>query len=90
MQFFPCVVLPLVFLIFPPKFTGTGYWFAAAGFYLLAKLLEHFDAAIFSALHVISGHSLKHLLAAVAPLFLYFMLRRRREIQIATLARSNT
>ena len=49
-QFFPCVVLPLMFWLFAPKYTGTWYWFAAAGWYLLAKLLEHFDAAIYSAL----------------------------------------
>ena len=39
-----------MFWLFAPKYTGTWYWFAAAGFYLLAKLLEHFDAAIYSAL----------------------------------------
>jgi hypothetical protein len=65
-QFFPCVVLPLLFWLFPPKYTGTWYWFAAAGWYLLAKLLEHFDAAIWSVGHVMSGHALKHLAAAGA------------------------
>lgn len=65
-QFFPLVVLPVTFWLFPPKFTGTWYWFAAAGWYALAKLLEHFDAAIYSALHVMSGHALKHLAAAGA------------------------
>ena len=45
-QFFPCVVLPLMFWLFAPKYSGTWYWFAAAGWYVLAKLLEHFDAAI--------------------------------------------
>ena len=65
-QFFPCVVLPLVFILFPPKYSGTWYWFAAAGWYVLAKLLEHFDAAIHTALRVIGGHPLKHLTAAVA------------------------
>jgi hypothetical protein len=79
-QFFPCVVLPLVFLIFPPKFTGTGYWFVAAGFYLLAKLLEHFDAAIFSALYVMSGHSLKHLAAACSCYAILCAFETRRPI----------
>ncbi len=65
-QFFPCITLPLIFLIFPPRFSSTGYCLAAAGFNLLAKRLEHFDAAIFTALRVISGHSLKHLAAACA------------------------
>jgi hypothetical protein len=59
-------VLPLVFWLFPPKYTGTWYWFAAAGWYLLAKILEYADAGIYSALHVMSGHPLKHLAAAGA------------------------
>jgi len=50
----------------PPKYSGTWYWFAAAGWYLLAKVLEYTDAAIYSALHVMSGHSLKHVAAAGA------------------------
>ena len=65
-QFFPCLVLPLLFWLFPPKYTGTWYWFAAAGWYVLAKLLEHFDKAIDAVLRVMSGHPLKHLAAAAA------------------------
>lgn len=65
-QYFPCVALPLIFALLPPKFTGTWYWLAAAGWYLLAKLFEHFDTEIHSALRVIGGHPLKHLAAAAA------------------------
>jgi hypothetical protein len=65
-QFFPCLVLPLIFWLFVPKYSGTWYWFAAAGWYLLAKVLEYTDAAIYSAMHVMSGHSLKHVAAAGA------------------------
>ncbi len=43
-QFFPCLVLPLLFVLFPPKYTGTGYWFAAAALYVVAKILEYTDA----------------------------------------------
>jgi hypothetical protein len=60
-------VLPLLFWLFPPKFTGTAYWVAAAGLYVIAKLFEYFDAAIYSASgQVIGGHALKHLAAACA------------------------
>ena len=65
-QFFPCLLLPLLFLLLPPKYSGTWYWFAAAGWYVLAKLLEHFDAAIHDSLRVIGGHPLKHVAAAAA------------------------
>lgn len=65
-QFFPCVVLPLIFWLLPPKHGSDGYWIAAAGWYLLAKALEFTDAVIFSAGHVMAGHALKHLAAAAA------------------------
>jgi len=66
-QFFPCLVLPLTFWLFVPKYTGTWYWFAAAGWYLLAKVLEATDAAIYaSGGHLMAGHALKHLAAAGA------------------------
>jgi hypothetical protein len=79
-QFFPCVALPILFVLFPPKYTGTWYWFAAAGWYVLAKLLEHFDAAIYAALGVMSGHPLKHLAAAAACYAILRAFETRRPI----------
>jgi hypothetical protein len=77
-QFFPVVVLPMMFWLFPAKFTGTGYWYAGAALYIGAKLLEHFDATIQSALHVMSGHPLKHVVAAAAcyAILLAFQMRK--------------
>jgi hypothetical protein len=77
-QFFPCLVLPLLFLLFPPKYTGTSYWVIAAALYALAKLLEFFDQAVFSAGSILSGHTLKHLAAAAAcfAVLRYFQTRR--------------
>ena len=34
-QFFPCLAVPLLFFLFPPKYSGTSYWFIAAALYLL-------------------------------------------------------
>ena len=79
-QFFPCMVLPLAFVLFAPRYNGTGYWFAAAGFYLVAKLLEHFDAAIYAALSVMSGHPLKHVAAACACCAIYLAFRTRQPV----------
>jgi hypothetical protein len=77
-QFFPCLALPLMFLLLPPTYTGTHYWIAAAALYALAKLFEYFDAAIFSLGYVVSGHTLKHLAAAAAcvAILRYFQTRR--------------
>ena len=77
-QFFPCLALPVMFLLFPPKYTGTHYWFIAAALYALAKVLEHFDGAIYSIGHFVSGHTLKHLAAAAAcfAILRYFQTRQ--------------
>ena len=77
-QFFPCIALPILFIAFPPKYTGTSYWFMAALFYALAKLLEFFDNPVYSVGFVISGHTLKHLAAASAcfAILRYFQTRQ--------------
>jgi hypothetical protein len=77
-QFFPLLALPLMLLLLPPKYTGALHWIAAAAVYALAKVLEHFDDAIYSIGHFVSGHTLKHLVAATACLVVlrYFQTRR--------------
>lgn len=48
------------------------------GFYLLAKVLEATDEVIYGwTHHIVSGHTLKHLAAAMVPVFLTFMLAKR-------------
>ncbi len=44
---------------------NTMLW-SALGFYVLAKVAENLDAQIYSLLGFMSGHNLKHLIAAVA------------------------
>ncbi len=77
-QFFPGLALLVLFLLYPPKYTGTYYWIIAAGLYVLAKVFEFSDHAIFSAGYLLSGHTLKHLSAAAAcfAILRYFETRR--------------
>ena len=79
-QFFPCLALPLLFLALPPKYTGTFYWLIAAALYALAKLLEFYDGAIYSAGSILSGHTLKHLVAAAACVAILRYFQKRRPI----------
>jgi hypothetical protein len=79
-QFFPVVVLPLIFVLFAPKYGGTAYWFAAAGLYIAAKLLEAFDAQIYAVLGVMSGHPLKHVVAAGSCYCVYLVFRDRKPV----------
>lgn len=77
-QFFPGLALLLLFLMCTPKYTGTYYWIIAAGLYVLAKVFEFSDHAIFFVGYLLSGHTLKHLSAAAAcfAILRYFETRR--------------
>jgi hypothetical protein len=88
MQFSPFAVVVLLFLIYPPKYTGTYCWIIGGALYALAKLFEFFDHAIFSAGYVLSGHTLKHLAAAAAcfAILRYFQNRRLIERSAADAA----
>jgi len=77
-QFAPLIAIVYVLIAFPARYTHRSYLVWGLVFYGLAKVAEFADAAIYSATaHVISGHSLKHLLAALAPYFVYVMLKKR-------------
>jgi hypothetical protein len=77
-QFFPCLALPVLFLLYPAKYTGAYWWLIAAALYALAKLLEFYDAAVYSVGAILSGHTLKHFAAAAAgaAILRYFQTRR--------------
>jgi Ceramidase len=79
-QFFPCLALPLIFLLFPPKYSGTFYWLLAAALYALAKLFEFYDGAIYSAGSALSGHTLKHFAAAAACVAVLRYFQKRQPI----------
>jgi Ceramidase len=79
-QFFPFLTMVLILQLFAPKSTGASYWIIAAALYALAKLLELYDEAIFSAGFVLSGHTLKHLAAAAACFAILRLFQTRRPI----------
>ncbi|KAJ6700652.1 hypothetical protein OIU74_012076 [Salix koriyanagi] len=77
-QFVPCIAIPLMAILLPPMYTHSMYWLWAAGFYLLAKVEEAEDKPIYKwTHHIVSGHTLKHLCAAMVPVFLTLMLAKR-------------
>jgi hypothetical protein len=85
-QFYPLVTIPLMMYLFPARYTRSGAVFVALGWYLLAKVLEvsHVDHGIYGAGQLVSGHTLKHLSAALGAYWLYRMVRDRRPIRTAT------
>jgi hypothetical protein len=82
-QFFPCIALPILFLITPAKYTGLKFWVIAAALYALAKVFEHYDHEVYSATAAVSGHTLKHLAAAGAcfAILRYFQTRQPTQIR---------
>jgi hypothetical protein len=80
-QFFPCIALPLLFILFPPRYSGTFYWIFAAVLYAIAKLAEFYDAPIYSIGSILSGHTLKHLAAAAACYAILRYFQKRQPIQ---------
>ena len=76
-QFGTAVLVLLIAVLFPSPYTREHdiYWMAAL--YFAAKVAECLDAGLFALGSILSGHSLKHLLAAGAAYRLLSMLRRR-------------
>jgi hypothetical protein len=80
-QYAPLLCIPLVLVLFPARYTHRRYLAYGLGLYVLAKLAEHADRDIFELTgHLISGHTLKHLLAAGAIFCVLLMLRRRSPV----------
>ena len=75
-QFYPMAALPLIIGLFPRfRYTAGRYLAWMIFWYGSAKVLEHFDGEVFALLgHTVSGHTLKHLAAAVAPMVIVHML----------------
>lgn len=80
-QFSPFAAIVLVLIVYPGRFSHRAYWAYGLACYALAKAAEFGDLAIFSATSgAISGHSVKHLLAALAAFCVYLMLRDRKPL----------
>jgi hypothetical protein len=80
-QFYPMLAIPLLLLLGASRYTGGGWLAGALGLYAAAKLFEALDAAIFRLGHVVSGHTLKHLAAALAGLAIWRMLYTRHPVR---------
>ena len=80
-QFFPALGIPLMMWLFPARYTRSFDLLPAVGFYGLAKILEAADKPIYAFGGVVSGHTLKHLVAAMATWWILRMLVRREPVQ---------
>jgi hypothetical protein len=79
-QFLPMLLIPFILVLFPSKMSGTGYLWGVLGTYGLAKCAELGDSALFDGIGL-SGHALKHLVAAGGGYSFWLGLRNRRPAQ---------
>jgi hypothetical protein len=80
-QFSPLILIMLIFVMYKFPENYLPYIIGLLIFYALSRLTEFLDHQIFEILHFISGHTLKHLLAAAAAGCILIMLKNRAQIQ---------
>lgn len=76
-QFYPLVAIPLLIVLFPPRYSGTILLWSVAGVYAMALLFETLDGSVLRWTGTISGHSVKHVVAAAACFLVLPMLSQR-------------
>jgi hypothetical protein len=69
--------LALLRLLFPARYTRSADLLTVGGIYVLAKFFEMFDRSIYDLGHIVSGHTLKDLTAALSAYWGLRMLKLR-------------
>ncbi|CAI2718447.1 hypothetical protein [Nitrospina watsonii] len=78
-QFLPILLLPVLLVLFPARYSKSICFVKLVGWYLVAKIFEQLDAWVFTGTAgMVSGHTLKHLVAGTALFFLVSYLEERR------------
>jgi hypothetical protein len=77
LQGYVVIVLLIKATLHRSRYTRASDLYFIFGWYVLAKLLEFLDAQVLAYSHVVSGHSLKHVAAAVAGFVACYMLTHR-------------
>jgi len=79
-QYLPAALVPVVLLLFPSQLSRVGLVWAVLGMYALAKLFEVTDQQVFSFGQIVSGHTLKHVVAALGMYIFLVALKLRRDM----------
>ena len=77
LQGYSVVVLLLLAVLKPSRYTHGKILYWVFAWYVLSKLLETYDGQVLAWSHAVSGHTLKHLAAAIAGVAVWVMLTRR-------------
>lgn len=77
-QYLPLLLIPFIVVLFPSALLPTRYIWALLLAYAVAKALELLDLPIYRVSRVISGHTLKHIVAGAGLYFLVLAIKRRK------------
>lgn len=81
MQLYPMLLIPLLLRFYPPRYSGDRAILAIIGLYLLALLCDLGDRPVFALTGgLVSGHTVKHAIAALAVVAVALHLRRRQAL----------
>ena len=78
-QFYPVIFIPLILVLFPSaNYTrGIKQLVCVVIWYVIAKVFEYFDTQIYTFNHFVSGHTLKHLAAAISCWYLLKLFKNK-------------
>ncbi len=76
-QYYSVVLAAVMIGLLAPRYSQTADWFWVMGIYALAKVAEALDQPILSRTKIVSGHTFKHVIAALAVFWLLPMLAKR-------------
>jgi hypothetical protein len=81
-QFYPVLFIPLVLILFPSAqaWPGVRQLVCVVAWYVVAKVFEYFDWQIYDIGHFVSGHTLKHLAAAVSTWYLVKLFKTKYRV----------
>ncbi len=79
-QFLPMLLAPLLLLLFPSALTRPALLWSVLVAYAVAKVFEELDDPIYRIIRGISGHSLKHIIAAAGTYFVVLAVTKRGQL----------
>jgi hypothetical protein len=81
-QFGGMLAILLIAILLPSPYTHANDIFVVLGLYLAAKVSELFDQPVYSLGRAVSGHTVKHLLAAAAAWWILRTIKLRRQASV--------
>lgn len=80
-QFLPIVIIPFILLTHKSQFGIKPFYWLMLLAYVFAKFFEASDVFIFNYTHIVSGHTIKHIAASIAPILFLTAIKRKRALE---------